>query len=151
MKDHSVESFGRDSGLSLSGRSDPRPGLASHVGILETPLEPALGPAIDAVPEACRTLYKRSRIGRAIGQTARKESATDARRGFRVTARVAEERRPIAHILACDWIEIRRAGGVLSASVEVDVQLRPVPLQRRQTLQAADQIEGSVCMDRSIG
>src|SRR5208283_2071083 len=150
-EDHSVESFGCDSGLSLPCRSNPRPGLASHVGILRAPLKPALGAGIDAVPEARRALDERPRVGRAIGKTARKKSATDARRGFGVAAGVAEEGRAIAHILAGDGIEIRRTAGVLGTSVEVEINLGPVPLQRRESLIALDQIEGSVGMDRRIG
>src|ERR1700733_12744056 len=131
-EDHAVESFRRDSGLSFSSRSNSRPGLAGHVGILRTPLQPALGAAIEAVPEARRTLDERSRIGRAVGKTAGKESATDTRRGFGVAAGVGEQRRPITYILIGERIEIGRAAGVLGAGVEVDINLGPVPLQRRE-------------------
>src|ERR1019366_10056533 len=70
-----------------------------------------------------------------------------------VTASVAEPRRAIANF---KWrtrgaINIPGPRGVLCAGVRVDVQLLAVPLQGAEPLILADQVQGAVGMDRSVG
>jgi hypothetical protein len=85
-EDHAVEAFG--SKCSGGGRAAGRgsggsgPGLASHIGVLRAEPEPALGPAVEGVPEAYRSLDHCARVTGAMRESRRTEAGIYDRRQF---------------------------------------------------------------------
>src|SRR5580658_10977524 len=150
-EDHAVQPLWRDAGLRASSGTNARPGLTGYVGVLGAEAETALGSAVELVPEAGCTLDDRSRVGDAIGECSRSETGSHGRRQFRVTARIAEQGRAVADLLARDGIEARGARGILGSGVEVDIELPAVQLERGQALQVLDEMEGSIRVNREIG
>src|SRR5208282_2123781 len=138
-----------------------RPGLTRHIGVLRAEPEPALGSAVEGVPEAGRTLDNRPRVAGAIGEGSRIESrratAACARAGsrFGVATVILEGRRSVSDQLPLpavpQRIEIICPGGVLRSRIGIDVEFLAVIFQRGQTLVPPDQMHRSVGSNRKIG